>query len=87
MIKRWWNNIHSYDREMIRDAVIAILALTLFISVCILAFTPIEYKYCKTKAETMEVNYQWKFFGGCFFEVEEGIFVHEDNYRYAEVGQ
>ena len=67
------------------ESIIVVALIIAAIFACIGSLVPMCYQSCKQKAETMEVNFEWKFWGGCFFEIEEGMFIHEDNYRYGEI--
>ena len=75
-ISNFWYDIR--ERMLLLALVIGVLGG------CIALLLPVFYYECKTKASVMDVGYEWRIVGGCFLEIDEGVFIHEDNYRYAE---
>lgn len=73
------------DHEFIAAILVVIGALFLIFFVLSLVlslvFTPLLYVECRQKADMMDVGFNYKFWSGCYFEVAEGQFIHEDYYR------
>ena len=57
------------------------MVLLLLILAIIFAAPYWAKKDCETKANRMQMNYDWRLIGGCFVEPKPGIWVPLNNYR------
>ena len=85
MLKEMW-----YDFKELLMASLVFLGVFVVLIVCLLSSiiaVPVvgsiwyEQGYCRTQTELApEYNFEWKLFGGCLIEVENGTWVHALSY-------
>ena len=61
------------------------ILIVILIVLCVAIMMPLYWYDCYVNADVMELNYEWRVWGGCFLETADGSYIHRDLYRGVEV--
>ena len=79
------------DREFwATGCVVFAAAFGLMFVICALVLPPLYYferRACYTRAHEMQLDWKYRFVGGCFVELPSGRYVNLDNIRFTEQGK